>query len=75
MFRNDRSTAPESLGAGRTSRTLPPSSSVSSTAAADLVFGSSNSRSCTTANFPLTSASVSAERNAPRFIFLLTRMS
>ena len=75
MLRNDFSTAPESLGNGSTSRTLPPSSSVSSTSAAVLVLGASNSRSCTTLSFPLVSASVSAERRAPRFIFLFTRIS
>ena len=75
MLRKDFSTAPESLGEGKTSRTLPASSSVSSTSAAVLVFGASNARSCTTESFPLVSASVSAERRAPRFIFLLTRIS
>ena len=42
---------------------------------ARLVFGSSNDSSEITAILPLCTVSVSAERSAPRFIFLLTRIA
>ena len=75
MFRNDFSTAPESLGAAARASTLPLELERVEHLGRVLGLRRVESRSSTTTSLPLASASVSAERRAPRLIFLLTACS
>ncbi len=60
---------------GRTRRTRPSNSSAVTSAMASFVRGSSNESVSTTASLPLAAVSARAERSAPFFIFLFTRIS